>query len=307
MSFNDLLTLSFDEPCLAFGEMDDRIIFFCGPTKKYAIAGDGPDALGNNSNFTNLEQIHSDAPLLAPFSIVLVPDGLMFQSTKGLYTLTRALQEIPVTDVTDELQGTIVTSAVYMQDRFEIRLGLDSGETVIYQTLFKQWSTVSNWFSLAILTSLGYTMLDTVSGNLIYAVAGQNQDWNTNPIDWKFQVPWYSFASLNGYQQTSQLYVLLNFNGIPEDSIIEAINIGVAYDFDPNIVYTALLTSPFITTGYPQSFVHWIRSPMCQSITLTFSPNSPSTSQITPSFEAISWEVGVEPYGVRLPATYIVG
>jgi hypothetical protein len=307
IAFNDTLTLPLDEPILSLAEMDDRIIFFC-QTKKYALQGDGPDALGNNSNFSTLEQIHSDAPLLAPFSISLIPTGLIFQSTKGLYNLTRQLTEIPITDATNEIQGNTVISAVYMEDRFELRLGLNTGEIVVYQTLFNSFSTFTNWLPLGVLTNLGYTFLDPATGNLAYEDSTQvNSEWNDEPIDWQFQLPWYSFASLNGYQETQIAYFLLNNQGLGGDSTVQSVKVQALYDYNPNVMNTTVLQA-YNTYNYPLTYAYLIPQPMCQAISLIVSPESPSRLQTClPVFEAVTFEVGTEPYGARIPATRISG
>ena len=70
--------------------MDDKLIIF----KKdaiYYITGTGPDNTGANGTFSDATFITSTVGCANPSSIVLMPNGIMFQSDKGIWLLDRQL------------------------------------------------------------------------------------------------------------------------------------------------------------------------------------------------------------------------
>lgn len=56
------------------------------------MQGNGPDATGANSDYGDPTLITSDVGCINDNSVVIMPQGLMFQSAKGIYLLDQSLK-----------------------------------------------------------------------------------------------------------------------------------------------------------------------------------------------------------------------
>jgi len=160
LQFNELL--SFDvEPGVggyitALAYLDDNLIIF-KESIVYFVQGLGPDRTGGGSDY-DPRRIQSDVGCLNPFSIVTTPDGIMFQSTKGIWKINRQLQVVyigaPVEDFfvsnapTDKHQAnplSYVYAATLHAGENAVRLFLDTGEVLYYNYFHDVWSVHTNY------------------------------------------------------------------------------------------------------------------------------------------------------------------
>lgn len=93
--FNEGLTLTIQEgnDLIAGFSIDDKFVV-CTKYNTWYCYGDGPDPTGSTGAFSAPQRLAADVGCIDPRSIVTTPDGVLFQSLKGLVLLTRALEVI---------------------------------------------------------------------------------------------------------------------------------------------------------------------------------------------------------------------
>jgi hypothetical protein len=131
----------------ALASLDDKLVIFKEDTI-YVLAGQGPNDLGTQSDFQQPQQVTSHVGCSNPESIAVVPDGLMFQSEKGIFLLDRGLNVKYTGSAVDEFKNLTVTSAVGMPDQNQIRL-TTNGHALVYQHELNFWSVFSNYEALS--------------------------------------------------------------------------------------------------------------------------------------------------------------
>lgn len=127
----------------AVSQLDDKLILF----KKSLIAymfGSGPALNGSNNDFSDAQILPTDVGCTDPNSVVLFPDGIIFKSEKGIYTLNRSLQVSYIGAQVEAYNSDTITSAILVPSTQEIRFTLDSGVSITYNYLVGQWGVNTN-------------------------------------------------------------------------------------------------------------------------------------------------------------------
>jgi len=197
--------------------------------------GTGPDNTGANAQYSQPTFIASAVGSDNQQSIVLIPNGLMFQSDKGIWLLGRNLQTLyigaPVEDFT--LTGKVL-SAVSVLGTNQVRFTMDSGITLMYDYFFDQWSTFVNVPAISATTynSL-HTYIDS-NGRVFQETPGKYLD-GSNPVLQSFTTGWIKTGLLQGFQRAYQMYLLGTYKSPHK------LNVGVAYDYDTNPIQNTLI------------------------------------------------------------------
>lgn len=135
----------------AMQAMDNALIVFTRDAI-YAMTGTGNDGTGTGATLA-LQVIAEGTGCIEPRSVVLAPPGIMFQSPKGFYLLSRELTLDYVSAgaaVEDEIRAMgNVRAATLLDDRHEIRLvgnaapvsNVEQPMLLIYDYLHRMWST----------------------------------------------------------------------------------------------------------------------------------------------------------------------
>lgn len=212
-----------DTKCIA--PMDDKLILFKRDAMYY-INGSGPDNTGANSQYSQPTFIASTVGCENQQSIVFTPQGLMFQSDKGIWLLDRSLNTqyigAPIEDFT---LNAIVQSAVNVPGTNQIRLTLDSGITLMYDYFFQQWGTFVNIpaISSTLYQNL-HTYIDTF-GRVFQETPGKYLD-GSSPVLQGFSTGWIAAAGLQGFQRAYWMHLLGTYFSP------HILSIGVAYDYN---------------------------------------------------------------------------
>lgn len=209
--------------CLA--PLDDKIIIF----KKnaiYYVNGIGPDITGNNSQYSEPTFITGTLGCDNQNSILLTPSGLMFQSDKGIWLLSRGLayQYIgaPVEDYTKD---ATVLSAVNIPETTQIRFTLDSGVTLMYDYLVEQWGTFTNIPAISSTIYSGKHTYINQYGSIYQETPSQYLD-GSNPVLQAFTTSWIGLAGLQGYQRIYWVNLLGTYKSP------HLLNVQIAYDYN---------------------------------------------------------------------------
>jgi hypothetical protein len=109
------------------------------------VSGPGPFANPDvGGGWTNPQLITSDVGCISADSIGYTPVGIIFQSQKGIYLLGRDQSVTYVGASVEAYNEQSITACTLIEDKTQIRLLTDSGQTLLSDYLFEQWSTFTN-------------------------------------------------------------------------------------------------------------------------------------------------------------------
>lgn len=250
-------------PLTALAPMDTELIMFKKEAMFY-LNGTGPDNTGAGSTYSQPIYISSTVGCSIPNSIVQTDEGLMFQSDKGIWLLSRSLQPLYIGAPVERLVlGNIVTAASIIPGTTQARFKLNTGITLMYDYFYKQWGWFTN--TPAISATL-YQGLDTYLDKyqrVVQETPGKYLDIAT-PVCVSVLSSWIQLQGLSGYQRFLELQIIgsyitphnlivefgYNFGPLSEQAEIDTINGTGNYGTDA----TFGQTSPY---GGPGSLEQW--------------------------------------------------
>jgi len=213
-------------PMTALGAMDDKLIIF-KQDAIYYITGAGPDNTGANSSFSDPIFITSAVGCSNPSSIVLMPNGLMFQSDKGIWLLGRDLSTNYIGAPVEAYNTQTVVSALAIPATNQVRFVLNNSVTLMYDYYFNQWGTFTNSFAISsCLYQTHQTYLNSF-GQLFQETPGTYLD-GSQPVLMAVTTGWINAAGLQGYERFYQL-LLLGTYYTPFN-----LSVGLSYDYNPS-------------------------------------------------------------------------
>lgn len=234
--------------------MDDKLILF-KKNALYYMNGTGPDNLGTTSpgcplgNYSPPIFITSVVGCDNPKSIVLTPDGLMFQSDKGIWILDRATLKASYIGAPEEAYNSYkVTSAQVIPETNYVLFTLNTNVILMYDYYFNQWG---HWkFPVPILSSCIVNNLHTVltvDGQIFQQTPDSYLDGST-PVLMQFTTSWINLASLQGYQRFYEMYLLANFLSP------HLLQVQVAYDYNASALQSNTITPLNFSPPTPSPF-----------------------------------------------------
>lgn len=192
--------------------LDDKLVVF----KKRAIFvlnGQGPDELGRDANYV-LTRVNADVGCVSAESVVLIPDGLMFKSTKGFWLLDRGLTSSYIGAPVEAYNQYDVQASQIVVDKNLVRVILDGTKTqLIYDYFHKMW-TAQNFNVQAVSNGVW-----GVDGGYVFATEDSvYQETNTYDFDGSVikssvETGWLSFAGLAGFQRIYRVGIVGNLVG----------------------------------------------------------------------------------------------
>jgi hypothetical protein len=300
-------------------QLDEKLILFKEDTI-FATVGDGPTANGLNNDYAPAALISSDAGCDNQRSIVTIPSGLVFQSTKkGIYKLDRSLQVSYVGAAMEAFtQGAVVTSAKMVPNTTQVRFTLDTGVVLVFDYLIEQWSTFTGLPAADAVIFRGEWTTIRPDGELRQESPTLFTD-DGKHVSLKLKTAWLSMAGISGWQRVRELLLLGQYISPHK------LRVSIAYDFDPEpkqvSVYDAatLLTDPVYGHGvfgidspyggeYP---LYLVRVALQQQkataiqVTIEDMPGTPLGEGY--SLSAMAVKVGVKQGNRKTPAKHTVG
>lgn len=213
-------------PMTALSAMDDKLIIF----KKdaiYYITGTGPDNTGANNDFSDAVFITSTVGSANQQSIVFIPQGLLFQSDKGIWLLGRDLSTTYIGSPVEAYNSALVLSAVSIPGTNQVRFTLNNGVTLMYDYFYGQWGTFNNVPAISsTLYKSQHTFLDSF-GRVFQENPGTYLD-GASPVLMAFTTGWLNVAGLQGYERSYFLDILGSYVSPHK------LNIQIAYDYNPS-------------------------------------------------------------------------
>jgi len=204
--------------------MDDKLIIF-KEDAIYYINGTGPTITGIQNGYNGPIFITSSVGTVLPNSIALIPQGLMFQSDKGIWLLGRDVA-LPtyIGAPVENFNNQTVTSAITIPGTNQVRFTLDSNITLMFDYYFQQWGTFSNVNAISSCIWQGLHTYLNKYGQILQETPGKYLDIS-NPVLLQFTTSWLNMAGLSGYERVYD-FMFLGTYVSPH-----YLNVQVAYDY----------------------------------------------------------------------------
>lgn len=229
-------------PGKCLSAMDDKLILF-KKDAMYYLNGTGPDNTGANNQYGNPVLISSTVGCENQKSIVFTPNGLMFQSDKGIWLLSRDLSTQYIGAAVEVFNEYEVTSAVCVPGTNQVRFALSNGVTLMYDYFYGQWGTFTNVASVSstLFESL-HTYIDSF-GRVFQEAPGTYVD-GSSPVLMSFTTGWLNLAGLQGYQRAYFFYLLANYLSPHK------LQVQIAYDFAPSPSQSVIISPDNYSAPY---------------------------------------------------------
>jgi hypothetical protein len=206
----------------ALASMDGRLIVFKS-TAIWVITGDGPNDAGQGT-FNPPANVSRNIGTVLPGSVVLTPDGVMFQAANGIYLLDRGLQLTYIGAAVEQYTlAESVVDASPVTGQTQVRFVMPSGRCLVWDYHHKRWYTFKLRVDTSGVASTVVACADIPSG-WCYALAdgsvfqetpGVYSDVNgtTTAIVPRIGFPHLDLNGLNGYQRVYAVQVLGDVTG----------------------------------------------------------------------------------------------
>ncbi len=191
----------------AVAEMDDKIIIF-RENSIYLSYGQGPDETGAGG-FQEPILIHSARGCIAPRSVVLVDDGLMFKSNEGIQLLTKSLQVAPIGAQVESFNALTISGAHYLYDRDQVHFHTVEGTTLVYDMYHKLWTTFTQPTTYATtLANSGFIYLSSITSKKILRDLASIATDDGASFTIRVKPGMLSFAGIQGFQRVINMTFL---------------------------------------------------------------------------------------------------
>lgn len=301
-------SIQFDRTVTALCAMDDKLIAFAADTFWFVI-GEGPAPNGNGATY-QVGVVQTDVGCISPRSVVSLPTGLMFQSSRGLHHLSRKLDvTFHGRPIKDQLAAyPNITSAVLVAAKNEVRWTANTtdgtaGIVLVYNYVEDQWSTskytVGGVYGAPIADACmwnGVWTFVTPSGTVCTESSTSYLD-GTTWVPLTLETAWVAAGGPLAYQAVRNFAL----EGIANSNHDLAISVG----FDNEVAYIqtrAFLAGSSVTSIGPLESceISIGTRRKCQAIRfriLDATPTSPGTYPVGtgqgPSFDMLGIEVGM--------------
>ncbi len=214
--------------------LDDKLICF-KRAALLAVTGRGPDSTGANNDWSSPQFITSACGCSNMRSVVSTPAGLIFQSLKGFWMLDRSLVATYIGADVEAFNDEQVTSAVLLENTNQVRFTLGNGTALVFDYFVGQWAVFTNVAAVDSIIWNGQHTYLRENGAVLSETPGVFTDDGSH-VPMGFTSAWLQFAGPQGYQRVREMLLLGEYLGPHK------LQISVAYDFDPAIKQTVLLT-----------------------------------------------------------------
>lgn len=222
-------------PITALSSMDDKLVIF-KQDAIYYITGQGPDNTGNNGTFSDPVFITSTVGCINPQSIVLTPQGIMFQSDKGIWVLGRNLETSYLgSPVETYTAGNLVTSALCIPATNQVRFTLNNRTAVLYDYFYNRWADWTNVSAMSSVVYQGVQAFLNTYGQIVLETPGQYLDVST-PVLLGLTTGWINLAGVQGLERFYFAYLLGTYY------TPFTLNVQLAYDYNPSPEQAIVIT-----------------------------------------------------------------
>lgn len=299
---------------IALASLDDKLIVFKA-ARVSMILGQGPDATGNQNDFTDLIPVSSDTGCTSPKSVVVVPAGIMFQSPKGIYQLDRALNmkyigmqvEQFVNTVSPQLVVVAAALRPFQNSVYFTCTGVTPAigpRILVYDYLIGQWSvftlgnvvnsTVFDSVMIADTTGASHIILGDLSP--VQETPGLYAD-PLQPVAVRWVTGWIKLSGLQGFQRARRVYVLGNW--------LSSISMTIFIRYDYSTTVAQVTTFGFFSDPNPMQFMIHLAQQKCESIQIECIEIAQGGAGA--SFSGLAFELAGKNGAFKLPASKTTG
>jgi hypothetical protein len=293
-------------PITALGSMDGRWVCF-KDASTWVVSGDGPND-ANQGSFASPQAVSRTVGVQAgrAASVVETPDGIMFQSQKGIYLLDRGLGVSYIgKEVEIYTQAAGIVGASLVSGTTTARFVFASGRMLEWDYHHKRWYThqlrvgASTVVGCANSSTLGwcYALAD---GTVMAETPGVYSDvmGTSTAIVPRISFPHLNLAGINGYQRVRAIQVLVDVVGN------HTLAIDAEYDYSGAVTGTARTIA--LTVATP-SFEAEYNPPegkaKCTSIRPVLTASVLASGSGAFRLAGLSVQVAVKRRGTNVPAT----
>lgn len=218
----------------ALSAMDDKLIIF-KRNAIYYLTGTGPDNAGASNDFSDPNYITATVGCDNPQSIVFMPQGLMFQSDKGIWLLGRDLATTYIGAPVEQYNSNRVLSALNIPGTNQVRFTLDNGIVLMYDYYYGQWGTFSGVSAISCILYQDKHTYVNAQGLVRQETPGLYLD-GTIPVVMSFTTGWMSLAGLQGFERAYSFYILGTY------ITPHKLSVQIAHDYNPAITQSVLIS-----------------------------------------------------------------
>jgi hypothetical protein len=246
--------------------MDDKLIIF-KEKATYFCVGDGPDVFGAGM-FTSPQLVSDTIGCPYKNSVVLTPDGLMFQSSQGIYLLSRALELIPIGDSVEDYTDSEVVNVVKIKDQNEVRFCQANGNMLVYSFDFKKWSVFPDKDCVGSTIWQDKHVIVDSTGQVSYEDSSTYLD-NSVFVPIKATTGWIQLDEIAGLQRIYKVQV------VGEYHTPHKLTLDISYDNNDAVVETHQLS----VSSNPNEYIFECRPrrQKCSSIQFTLRDVAPNS------------------------------
>lgn len=214
--------------------MDDKIIIL-KQNALYYINGSGPDNTGANSTYSQPIFITGAVGSSNPNSLALIPQGLMFQSDKGIWLLGRDLSTKYIGAPVEQYNAQTVLSSETIPETNQVRFILDNNITLMYDYFYDQWGTHTNTAAIsATIYQSAHTYLNSF-GQVLQETPGMFKD-GAEPVLMSITTAWINIAGIQGFER----FYFANLLGTYYTPF--KLNFQMAYNYNPSPTQNVIVT-----------------------------------------------------------------
>lgn len=221
-------------PITALSALDDKLIIFKN-TAIYYLTGIGPDNTGASNDFTDPVYITASVGCANPNSIVLMPQGIMFQSDKGIWLLGRDLNTTYVGAPVEQYNDIEVVAAKAIPGTNQVRFVLSNSITLVYDYYYGQWGTHSNVNAISATLYQGKDTYLNSYGSVYQETPSAYLD-GSRAVLMSFTTSWINIAGVQGYERFYEMYLLGTY------FTPFKLSMQIAYDYNTSSLQTTTIT-----------------------------------------------------------------
>jgi hypothetical protein len=164
-----------------------------------------------------------------------MPNGLMFQSDKGIWLLGRDLSTNYIGAPVEAYNSQTVNSSETIPGTNQVRFILDNNITLVYDYFFNQWSTFTNIQAISSCLWQGYQTYLNTAGQIFQETPGTFVD-GSSPVLISLTSAWMNLAGLQGFERFYFMYLLGTYYSPFK------LNMQFAYNYNPSAVQNVIVT-----------------------------------------------------------------
>lgn len=194
-------------PITALGTIDDKLVVF-KRHQTYIVYGSGPDDTGNNGQFEEPQLLSRDIGCTNPNSLVSIPGQLIFESSKGVYSVDGAgAFSFIGAEARALFDGNTIVGAQAVPGTNEVRFALAEGGAAVYNYYVKSWCDFTHGSATGCALWNDTYVYSKTDGTVVVDEPGSFAD-GTNPIALRIKTGLIAIAGPTGQQRVRKLWLV---------------------------------------------------------------------------------------------------